>query len=159
MMTHEQRAVQIWSVLVLAARNQQILSYQLLESITGVPKFTVAPILGKVESYCDNHKLPKLTALVVNQKQGVLGYLFPGYLGTPVHLDHPEHKETSEDPNTTVYMDLFKMDLFKEQSRVFVFDWLTHGAPSDADFEDTGATVKQHLAHCQISKDPLPEAG
>jgi hypothetical protein len=134
MMTHEQRAVQIWSVLVLAARNQQILSYQLLESITGVPKSTVAPILGKVETYCDNHELPKLTTLVVNQKYGVPGYLFPGYMGTPVRADDLEHQETSEDPNKKLYMDLFKMDLFKEQSRVFVFDWLTHGAPSDADF-------------------------
>jgi hypothetical protein len=129
MMTHEQRGVQIWSVLVLAARNQQILSYQTVEFLTGVPAGVMAPILGKIEAYCDAHKLPKLTALVVNQRHGVPGYLYPGFIDTPVHPDDPAHAQKANDPNPEVYT-----ELFKEQSRVFVYDWLKNKAPSEADF-------------------------
>jgi hypothetical protein len=133
-MTYEQRAVQIWSVLVFAARNQQILSYQLLESLTGVPKHIVAPILGKVEAYCDTHKLPKLTSLVVNQRDGVPGYLYPGYAGThsgPVDADDPEHPREAKDSKAELLM-----ELFKEQSRVFVYDWLKDKVPSEEHFKN-----------------------
>src|SRR5271165_468045 len=51
-MTTEQRAMQVWSVLVLAARNQQILSYTVLEDLIGVPRFGLAPILKVVAEHC-----------------------------------------------------------------------------------------------------------
>lgn len=129
-MTYEQSALQIWSVLVLAARNQQILSYKILESLTGLPRHLVAPILGRIEAYCDSHKLPKLTALVVNQRHGVPGYLYPGYIGTPVHPDDPDHAQKAGDPNPDAYT-----TLFREQSRVFVYDWLKDKTPSEDDFK------------------------
>jgi hypothetical protein len=128
-MTYEQSALQIWSVLVLAARNQQILSYGLVHAITGVHASLQAPILGRIEHYCEVNDLPHLTAILVNQKHGVPGYLFPGYKGTPVHPEHPDHPEQSTAPNTDVYL-----QVFKDQTRVFAFDWLKRDAPAEEDF-------------------------
>jgi hypothetical protein len=96
--TYEQSALQIWSVLVLAARNQQILSYGLMHSITGVHASLQAPILGRIEHYCEVKGFPKLTAILVNQKDGVPGYLFPGFKGTSVHPEHPDYQKESADP-------------------------------------------------------------
>jgi hypothetical protein len=59
-MNNEQRAVQLWSVLALAARTQQILSYVMVERLIGVPRYGLAPILGAIEAYCGKHKLPAL---------------------------------------------------------------------------------------------------
>jgi hypothetical protein len=116
-MTHEQSALHIWSVLVLAARTQQVLSYGTMEGITGHPAHLQAPILGRIEDYCKAKKFPKITSILVNQEDGVPGYLYPGYEGADGKLD-PQ-----------VYL-----NLFREQSLVFIFDWLKHGAPSETDF-------------------------
>ncbi len=35
-MTNPERAQQLWSLLVLAARNQQVLSYEMIGQMTGV---------------------------------------------------------------------------------------------------------------------------
>ena len=121
-MNYEQRAAQIWSVLVLAARNQQVLSYLQMESMTGLPKHLMAPILGKIERYCDIKHLPKLTAILVNEKDGVPGYLYPGYAD-------------DRNPGDEMYV-----QLFKEQSRVFIFDWLKGGAPSEEELRSDSAS-------------------
>jgi hypothetical protein len=70
-----------------------------------------------------------LTSLVVNQRHGVPGDLYPGYKDTPVHPDDPEHEQKGGDPNSDVYV-----KLFKDQSRVFVYDWLKDKTPSEDDF-------------------------
>jgi hypothetical protein len=105
-MSRTQRAMQLWSVLVLAARNQQVLSYSMVEKLTGLPKWTQADFLGVVAAYCIVNKLPPLTVLVVNEETGLPGGKFPG-----------------------------PADIFGGQARVFVYDWFAHGIPSPEDFE------------------------
>jgi hypothetical protein len=56
-------------VLVLAARNRQVLRYTTLEKLTGVPRQA---------QYCKRKKLPVLVSLVVNQPTGLPGHLYPG---------------------------------------------------------------------------------
>ena len=101
-MTNEQRALQFWSVLVLAARNQQILSYKTMEKLTGIPKQGVGNVLGPIQAYC-RKKLPPLTALVVNEDEGLPGVGFTGAT---------------------------EGNVFAAQSRVFVFDWFGETVPT-----------------------------
>ena len=44
-MKKHEKAAQIWSVLSLAARNRQVLTYDILGSLIGVPRFSVARLL------------------------------------------------------------------------------------------------------------------
>lgn len=53
-------------MLVLAARNRQVLRYTTLEKLTGVPRQGQAPVLSAVAQYCKRKKLPVLVSLVVN---------------------------------------------------------------------------------------------
>jgi hypothetical protein len=64
-MTNQQRAVQLWSVLALAARNQQLLSYTVVERLVGVPQYGLAPILGAIYAYCKRENFPPLSVIVV----------------------------------------------------------------------------------------------
>jgi hypothetical protein len=122
----EQRAAQVWALLVLAARTQQILSYTTLGRIVGIPAKGLAPILGRIEQYCGRHKppLPRITAIVVGQDTGLPGHLFPGF--------EEEEREPGAigDPKGP-----HAMYALRDQSRVFVYDWLAAEAPSDEDFE------------------------
>jgi hypothetical protein len=65
------RAVQIWPVLVLAARNNQILTYDILGELIGVPRRGLGQLLEPIQSYCLLHKLPPLSALVVSSQTGM----------------------------------------------------------------------------------------
>jgi hypothetical protein len=69
----EYRALQLWSLLVLAARNQQILSYATVERLTRIPKHAVGDYLEPIQAYCKRHKLPPLTVLVVKEETGLPG--------------------------------------------------------------------------------------
>lgn len=70
-MNAAQRAVQIWPVLLLAARNHQILKYDLLGQLIGVPRHGLGQLLEPIQSYCLVHKLPPLSALVVSSRTGL----------------------------------------------------------------------------------------
>lgn len=63
--------------------------------------------LGHVDYYCQNHKLPLLNLLAIGKENGRPSD------GCPANLS----------------------DLPAQQARVFVYDWLKHGAPSAEDFE------------------------
>ncbi len=52
------RAAQIWSVLGLAARNRQILTYQMLGKLIGVPARGLGYLLEPIQSYCLLNELP-----------------------------------------------------------------------------------------------------
>jgi hypothetical protein len=104
-MTTNERAAQLWSVLVLAARTQQILSYAMVDNLTGIPKQGVGKILAPVQSYCKKNKLPPLTSIVVSEADGL-----------------PSEGFTEA------------KDIFGAQARVFVYDWFNHKAPSPEDF-------------------------
>ena len=67
-MTNEQRACQVWAVLVYAASKRQILTYPELARVTGLAQNGMTEILGMVQSYCLSRKWPNLTSLVVSKK-------------------------------------------------------------------------------------------
>lgn len=73
LMTREQRAAQIWSVLAFTAMNRQILTYGLLAKLIGVPTSALGQLLEPVQAYCLVHGLPPLTALVVSDETGLPG--------------------------------------------------------------------------------------
>lgn len=106
-MKAEERAAQIWSILALAARNRQILTYGIVSSLIGVPKPGLGQLLEPIQSYCLVHELPPLTILVVQDATGLPG---AGFIAA--------------------------QDIPSTQSRVFAHDWLEHGAPSPTDFAE-----------------------
>jgi putative restriction endonuclease len=100
-----ERATQVWSVLVLAARNQQVLSYAMIEKLTGIDKRAVGRALEPIQRYCKREKLPPLTVLVVNESTGL-----------------PSEGFTEA------------RDIFGAQARVFVYNWHQWKAPQPEDF-------------------------
>ena len=66
-----ERAWQTWPVLTLAARNRQILTYQILGRLTGMQARGLGQVLEQIQSYCLLNKLPPLSALVVNKGTGL----------------------------------------------------------------------------------------
>jgi hypothetical protein len=109
-MKRHERAAQLWSLLVFAARMQQVLSYSTIEKMTGLPKQGMGKFLSLIQRYCEHHKLPLLNALAVNQQEGLPG---EGY-----------HGDFSE-----------IVKIFQEQSKVFVYDWLKDNAPAPEELE------------------------
>jgi hypothetical protein len=110
-MTVEQRAHQFWSVLVLAARSQQLLSYTLMESLTGVPAQGQSEILGRIAAYCRSINAPSLPSIVIKHTEGLPGHNFPMLAEEGI----PE------------------IAIFKQQARVFTYEWLAGKPPaSDA---------------------------
>jgi hypothetical protein len=115
-----QRAAQLWPVLVFAARHQKILSYTTAMHLTGLAKPAIGPIaLGPIARYCMEHKLPWLTALMVSEETGLPGLRFMKAV----------KREFGDPP-----------DIFRLQSRVFVYDWFKHPVPTPDDFKS--ATIK-----------------
>jgi hypothetical protein len=108
-MNQYERSLQLWPLLAFAARSQKILSYRLIQQLTGIPRQGIGAFLGPLQDYCKRRNLPPLTALVVNEVTGLPGHGF------------------TESRN----------NVLAEQSRVFVFDWLGRGAPKLTDLEET----------------------
>lgn len=107
-MTVPERAAQIWSVLGLAARNRQILTYRMVGRLVGVPARGLGKLLEPIQSYCLLRKLPPLTILVVQEETGLSGSGFSA--------------ASAE-------------QFAKSQLEVFEYDWINHGAPKPADLE------------------------
>lgn len=105
-----ERAQQFWSVLAFAAREQKIVSYEMLHELTGMA-IESGRELGHIYYFCLNHDLPLLNLLAVSKKSGKPSD------GCPANL----------------------ADLPAQQARVFVYDWLKHGAPSADDFRKATA--------------------
>jgi hypothetical protein len=106
-MEQSERSAQFWSVLVMAARTQQLLSYDMLEEMTGLPRFAQGKALGNILFYCRQKRLPLLPSIVLEQKTGRPG------------VDYPDVE-----------------DLSTEHRRVFIFDWLKHGCPKVEEFQE-----------------------
>jgi putative restriction endonuclease len=105
--TQCERAAQMWSVLALAARNHQVLTYRMLGRLTGVPAGGLGRCLDPTQSYCLLHNLEPLTVLVVYSQSGVPG---PGFVGAE--------------------------NVPAAQQRVFAYDWLDHRCPAPEQFEE-----------------------
>ena len=106
-MTLEQRAQQFWPVLVLAAREQKLISRNVLSQITGFYERPEA-VLHCIYRYCRQQGLPPLNAIVIDPVTGQPGDECPGVL----------------------------RDLGAHQARVFLHDWLDHPGPSEEAFRD-----------------------
>ena len=106
MNTYE-RAAQIWSVLGLAAWNRQVLTYEIVGHLIGVPSRGLGRLLEPLQSYCLLNELPPLTAIVVSQKTGLPSVGFTAAENVPL-----------------------------EHVRVFEFDWLKHNAPTPEVLEE-----------------------
>ena len=62
-MTTSERAAQLWSVLALASRNRQVLTYNPVAKLTGIARVGLGQCLEPVQSYCLLRELPPLTIL------------------------------------------------------------------------------------------------
>jgi hypothetical protein len=100
-----ERAAQIWPALILAARNRQTLTYDLLARLIGVPRPALGQLLEPIQSYCLTHSLPALTALVVSDTTGLPG---TGFVAAE--------------------------DIPAMHAQVFGHDWLSRSAPSAEQF-------------------------
>ena len=107
-MTRYQRALQIWSLLVCAARDRRTYTYGDLAHALGMGGAGVmAQFLGPVMYYCREQQLPPLTVLVVNQDTGR-----PGAGLTALE------------------------NVDRDRERVFAHDWFQTEPPETGDFEE-----------------------
>jgi hypothetical protein len=74
-MKESQRTAQLWSLLLMAAKAQFILSFQDVEYMTGLPSNGFNDELNYIYQYCDQNRLPLLTSLVVGKESGNPGDL------------------------------------------------------------------------------------
>ncbi len=73
-MTRYQRALQIWSLLVCAARERRTYTYGEIADVLGMGGAgVIGQFLGPIMYYCVQNDLPPLTVLVVNQDTGLPG--------------------------------------------------------------------------------------
>ncbi len=107
-MNRSERSCQIWSVLALAARNRQSLTYGMLSRLIGVPAAGLGKLLEPIQSYCILKELPPLTLLVVQKKTGLPG---SGFVGAKA------------------------ADYARDQMQIFEYDWLKYGNPQPEKFE------------------------
>lgn len=113
-----ERAQQYWSVLAFAAREQKVVSYEMLSQMTGMA-VEAGRELGHIYFYCKRKKLPLLNLLAINKASGRPGE------GCPADM----------------------ADLPAEQARVFMYDWLEHGVPSIEEFQEArGAEKRDRVA-------------
>jgi hypothetical protein len=70
------RALQIWQVLVSAAHNRQVLTYEIVAELIGMNKkgaIAIKLYLAILMRYCEKVGLPPITALVVQKRVGTPG--------------------------------------------------------------------------------------
>jgi alkylated DNA nucleotide flippase Atl1 len=106
-MTRYQRASQIWSLLICAARERKTYTYGDVAKILGFGGAGVmAPLLGCIMWFCEMNGFPPLTVLIVNQDTGLPG----------------EGLATLEEVNA-------------DREEVFRYDWFGVVPPQNNDFE------------------------
>lgn len=107
-MNRAQRAVQLWSLLVVSAIRRQVLTYGLIAKVTGVVRPSIGDFLRPIQQYCTENSLPPLTSLVISEQTGLPG---EGFIAA------------SDVPLTQV--------------RVFQFNWLNTRAPTEEQLADS----------------------
>jgi len=112
-MTSAERGLQIWVVLCGCAHNRQTITYKDIAQLIGMGPGTLAKPLGYVMLFCDSHKLPALTSLVVKTGRGKPG------IGL-----------TTVSPS--------EMD--EERERVFSHSWYDHLPPTVKELEEACAS-------------------
>ncbi len=110
-MTRYQRSLQIWILLVCAARERRSYTYGNIANILGMGGAGVmAQFLGPIMHYCQRNGYPPLTVLVVNQETGLPG----------------DGLVTLEEIN-------------QDREMVFRFDWFGIEPPETTDFAQANA--------------------
>ncbi len=72
-MTREERAQQLWGILVLAAQNRQVLTYEIVAHACGVPAPAIGDFLRPIQQYCSEKRFPPLTSIIVSKQTGLPG--------------------------------------------------------------------------------------
>ena len=104
-MSRIEQSVCIWPLLVLAAHNRQILTYDLLGRLIGAPASDLGRLLEPIQSHCILQDLPPLTSIVVRARTGLPG---AGFIAAD--------------------------NLPQAQAETFLFDWLACPVPTREDF-------------------------
>lgn len=99
-MTDDLRAVQLWSLLALAARNQQLLNYTTVGDLIGLQRNHFSRALGRIAQYCKDEKLPRLTDIVVSERNGL-----------PMYMQADDEQARA-------------LKFFSSKTHVFAYDWL-----------------------------------
>lgn len=100
-MKREERAQQLWSILVLAARNRQVLTYEIVAQACGVSPPSIGDFLRPIQQYCSEVNHPPLTSIIVSKNTGLPGEGFIAAENVPL-----------------------------AQIKTFAVDWLSLPAPS-----------------------------
>ncbi len=106
-MNVNERAAQMWPLLVWAAHNRQTLTYRILAQCTGMHLPGLGKCLEPIQSYCLLEKLPPLTSIVVDEE----GRPGAGFIAAAGH------------------------GLIGAQAQVFKTEWLKLRVPISDDFE------------------------
>jgi len=89
----DERTAQILSVLFLAARNRQTLTYGMVANLAGqVIAQGLGPYLGRITDYCSTNNLPCLARLVVAKTTGEPNKDLPGTNEDLFAFDWIEHE-------------------------------------------------------------------
>ena len=70
-MTVYEHATKIWAVLALAAKNRQILTYDIVGRLIGIPRRGLGQHLAPIQSYCLVKGFHALTSIVVSEVTGI----------------------------------------------------------------------------------------
>jgi hypothetical protein len=90
----QERAEQVYEVLIAAAHHRQTLTYEIVAELVGVHRVGLGYFLDAITKYCTKNGYPLLTVLVVQKGSGR--------------------------PSAA---DKFQRDIDKERERVFKFEW------------------------------------
>jgi hypothetical protein len=119
-MTREQRAQQLWSVLVLAAQNRQILTYEMVGNACFLPPPAIGDFLRPIQQFCTEKELPPLTSIVVSKQTGLPGDGFIAAESVPM-----------------------------AQLQTFLHNWLGVAAPSAEQFADAYTRAPERRGRAQ----------
>ena len=72
-MKREERAEQLWSVLVLAAHNRQVLTYEIVARACGLHVPGFGDFLRPIQQLCVENSWPPLTSIIVSKQTGLPG--------------------------------------------------------------------------------------
>jgi hypothetical protein len=106
-MTRYQRSMQIWAILICAAKDRKSYTYGQIATILGMGGAgVISQFLGPIMWYCEENGYPPLTVLVVNQDTGLPG----------------EGLTTLQDVN-------------EDREKAFNLDWFSIEPPTTEDFK------------------------
>ena len=103
------RVMQTWILLICAARDRKIYTYEELGKIINVVPADVSDILRPIMRFCEKKEYPKLTILVVNTNTRLPGMGLRG---------------------------IDKTNIGRETEKIYNYSWLSIGLPDINDFNN-----------------------